>query len=153
MVPDQSRSDTKLAISNRSTWLVWLLFAHRSKVNSASVIQILSRESWVRLQESAEIDDLIDNVTWVAATHHALAIAVLGLDQIIDCFFVVGYASALAVLQKDPFKLVFGGIGDIDLIGDPSQKGLVHQISWIEVGREHYQLLEGDFELFACVKG
>jgi len=117
------------------------------------MIQILSRESWIRLQESAKIDDLVDNVTWVTATHHALAIAVLGLDQIIDCFFVVGYASALAVLQKDPLKLVFGGIGDIDLVGDPSQKGLVHKIGRIEVGREYYQLLEGDFELFACVKG
>jgi hypothetical protein len=104
------------------------LFAHRSEVNGAGVIDVLSRQTWVSLQESAEVYNLVNNVARMATTHVASAAAVLRLDQVIDSFFVIRNTGALAILQEDPFEFVFSWIGDIDLVRNTSQERFVNQV-------------------------
>lgn len=127
------------------------LFAHGCEVNCAGVVEVFARESRFRLKERAQVDDLVDNVARVAATHHALTGAILRFDQVVDRFFVVRNAGALAVLQEDPLELVFSWAGDVDLVWDPAQERFVDQVRWVQVCGEHQQLFKWNFEFFTGV--
>lgn len=64
---------SKIKVSKKSIDL----FAHRRKVDGASVIDVFTREARVCLQEGAQVDHLIDDVARMATTHVAASAAIL----------------------------------------------------------------------------
>jgi len=104
------------------------LFAHGGEINRAGVVYIFAGEAGVGLQEGAQVNDLVDNVTRMATTHIASATAILRLNQVIYSVLVVRHACTLTILQENPLELVFRWVGDVDLVGNTSQERFVYQV-------------------------
>ena len=94
--------------------------------------------------------DLLDVGQDVAGMHPAGAAgAVVLAEDVVGGRLATGQAQLVRLADEDLLELLGGGIGDVDLVADAAEEGLVHQLRRVEVGGEEDQHPEGHLDLLA----
>src|SRR3990172_3535347 len=99
------------------------------------------------VQVTRDIQQLVAHIARMRGAQLAIALDVPLLEQVGQSLVRVGDALALGHALEDAAVLFIARIADLDLVAQPSQKGLVHQVARRQVGREHDHHVERDFDL------
>ena len=92
---------------------------------------------------------LIHQVTGMAPAHRTICAPIVLLQQVVDHFRLILATDRLSKHFEKRMKLLFVGIGDLDLIGNPSQEGFVDKIFGLEIRGEDNELFEGNLDFLA----
>src|ERR1035437_441616 len=87
---------------------------------------------------------MIEDVPRLAAVERTVGLAVVLLDQVVDRRRIVLQTDRVADPAEDPPVLDHRRIGDLDLVADPAQEGLVNKVLRLEVGGGDEHLGERD---------
>ena len=71
------------------------------------------------------------------------------LQQVVDHVAAIFAAERLGIKLEQLAELVFAGVADLDLVGNPPQERLVHQVARLQVRGENHQLVERHLQLLA----
>src|SRR3990170_8503825 len=89
------------------------------------------------VEVARDVEQLIAHIARMRGSQLAIALDIPLLQQVGQSLVRVGDALALGHALEDAAVLFIVRIADLDLVAQPSQKGLVYQVARRQVGREH----------------
>jgi hypothetical protein len=80
----------------------------------------------------------------VGGAEGALDFYVVFLDEVVESTLLEGYVHHLTLAHEDIEELLGRRVGDVELVLDPTEEGVINQVLGAEVGGEDQEKLEGD---------